>query len=72
MGMGRPKIRRAYFVQRKTIKAICRELRVSRKVVRKVLRSDATEFRYERSEQPLPRLRWWVQCPRCLWRFALR
>src|ERR1700760_3621862 len=46
------KIRRAYFVQRKTIKAICRELRVSRKVVRKVLRSDATEFRCERSEQP--------------------
>ena len=44
------KIRRAYFVQQKTIKAICRELRVSRKVVRKVLRSDATEFRYERSE----------------------
>ena len=50
------KIRRAYFVQRKTIKAICRELRVSRKVVRKVLRSDATEFRYERGEQPLPRI----------------
>jgi hypothetical protein len=50
------KIRRAYFVQKKTIKAICRELRVSRKVVRKVLRSDATEFRYERSEQPLPRI----------------
>ena len=50
------KIRRAYFVQGKTIKAICRELRVSRKVVRKVLRSEATEFRYEREEQPLPRL----------------
>ena len=30
------KIRRAYFVQGKAIKAICRELRVSRKVVRKV------------------------------------
>ena len=42
------KIRRAYFVQGKSIKAICRELRVSRKVVRKVLRSEATEFRYER------------------------
>lgn len=48
------KIRRAYFVQGKTIKAICRELRVSRKVVRKVLRSEATELRYE--QQPLPRL----------------
>src|ERR1700760_1805188 len=53
------KIRRAYFVQRKTIKAICRELRVSRKVVRKVLRSGATEFHYERSEQPLPRIGPW-------------
>jgi transposase len=53
------KIRRGYFVQQKTIKAICRELRVSRKVVRKVLRSEATEFRYERSEQPLPRIGPW-------------
>ena len=53
------KIRRAYFVQRKTIKAICRELRVSRKVV--VLRSDATEFRYERREQPLPRIGPWQE-----------
>jgi transposase len=53
------KIRRAYFVQRKTIRAICRELRVSRKVVRKVLRSEATEFRYERGEQPLPRIGPW-------------
>src|ERR1700760_2671729 len=53
------KIRRAYFVQKKPIKAICRELRVSRKVVRKVLRSEATEFRYERGEQPLPRIGPW-------------
>jgi len=53
------KIRRAYFVQGKPIKAICRELRVSRKVVRKVLRSEATEFHYEREEQPLPRLGPW-------------
>ena len=55
------KIRRAYFVQGKTIKAICRELRLSRKVVRKVLRSEATEFRYEREEQPLPRLGRWLE-----------
>src|SRR3954454_19888134 len=53
------KIRRAYFVQGKAIKAICRELRVSRKVVRKVLRSGATEFHYEREEQPLPRIGPW-------------
>jgi hypothetical protein len=53
------KIRRAYFVQGKAIKAICRELKVSRKVVRKVVRSEATEFRYERGEQPLPRIGPW-------------
>jgi len=55
------KIRRAYFVQGKTIKAICRELRVSRKVVRKVLRSEATQFRYERGEQSLPRIGPWQE-----------
>jgi transposase len=55
------KIRRAYFVQGKSIKAICRELRISRKVVRKVLRSEATEFRYERVEQPLPRIGPWQE-----------
>ena len=32
---------------------------VTRKVVRKVLRSEATEFRYERGEQPLPRIGPW-------------
>jgi hypothetical protein len=50
------KIRRAYFVQGKGIKEICRELRLSRKVVRKVLRSDETAFSYQRSVQPQPKL----------------
>jgi DNA-binding transcriptional regulator LsrR (DeoR family) len=50
------KIRRAHFVQGKGIKAICRELHVSRKVVRKVLRSEASQFQYEREEQPFPRI----------------
>jgi transposase len=53
------KIRRAYFAQEKPIKAISREFRVSRKVVRKVVRSQATEFRYERARQPLPRIDRW-------------
>src|SRR5271169_3723396 len=53
------KIRRAFFVQKKPIKTICRELRVSRRVVRKVIRSQATEFRYERGRQPLPRIDPW-------------
>ena len=51
------KIRRAFFGQGK---AICRELGLSRKVVRKVIRSGATEFHYEREHQPLPKTR-----PRC-------
>jgi len=53
------KIRRAFFAQKKAIKAICREFRVSRKVVRKVIRSEATEFRYERGHQPRPRIDPW-------------
>ena len=53
------RIRRAHLVTGKSIKAICRELRVSRKVVRKVLRSKATEFHYEREQQPMPRLGAW-------------
>jgi transposase len=53
------KIRRAYFTLGKPIKEICRELRISRKVVRKVIRSNATEFHYERLRQPLPRIGPW-------------
>ena len=53
------KIRRAYWVQQKPIKAICRELKVSRKVVRKVVRSGATAFHYERDQQPRPKLGPW-------------
>ena len=53
------KIRRLHFVEGRAIKAICRELGLSRKVVRKVLRSGATEFRYERARQPLPKLGPW-------------
>ena len=53
------KIRRAYFHQKKPIKQICRELNVSRKVVRKVIRSGKTEFTYERAVQPMPRLGPW-------------
>jgi transposase len=54
------KIRRAFFVQGKSIKLICRELRVSRKIVRKVIRSKVTEFRYEREAQPLPKIGPWT------------
>ncbi len=50
------KIRRAYFVHGQPIKAICRDPGVSRKVVRKVIRSEATEFRYAREAQPPPKI----------------
>jgi len=53
------KIRRAYFQHKKPIKQICRELRVSRKTVRKVVRSGETEFTYERSVQPQPKIGPW-------------
>ena len=53
------KIRRAYFGHGHPIKAICRDLGVSRKVVRKVIRSQATEFRYEREAQPHPKIGPW-------------
>ena len=53
------KVRRAHFIHQKPIKAICREFGLSRRVVRKVIRSEATEFRYERSRQPLPRIGPW-------------
>ena len=53
------KIRRLQENERLPIKGICRRLGVSRKVVRKVLRSGATEFRYETREQPQPKLGAW-------------
>jgi len=55
------KIRRAFFHQKKPIKAICRELKISRKAVRKAIRSDTTEFRYERGVQPMPKLGSWLE-----------
>jgi len=53
-------IRRAYFEQRRPIKEIVRTFSVSRATVRKVVRSQATEFKYERGVQPAPRLGEWV------------
>jgi len=50
------KIRRAYFVQKKPIKVICRELRVSRKAVRRVIRSGARALRQGRLADYLTRL----------------
>ena len=61
------RIRREHFVKGKTIKEIVRDLKVSRNTVRKVLRSGATAFEYERERQPKPRRsirggRSWTRC----------
>ena len=53
------KIRRAHFVDGKPIKQICRELRVSRNTVRKVIRGGETAFSYDRSVQPHPKIDSW-------------
>lgn len=71
------KVRRAYFVQGKKIKAIAREQRLARNTVREIVRAGAdvanalTERRYERNAQPLPRLgahvARWRRCFRGTW-----
>jgi transposase len=53
------RIRREFFVKGKSIKEIVRDLKVSRNTVRKVLRSGATAFAYEREVQPLPKIGRW-------------
>jgi hypothetical protein len=53
------KIRRLFFHHKKPIKAISRELKISRRAVRKAIRLEATEFRNERSVQPMPKLGAW-------------
>ena len=53
------RIRREFFGKGKSIKQIVRELKLSRNTVRKVLRSKATAFAYERDVQPRPKLARW-------------
>lgn len=53
-------IRRAFFDEHRAIKEICRDFRVSRGTVRKVVRSGETEFKYARDVQPSPKLGVWV------------
>jgi transposase len=50
------RVRRDHFVEKKGIKQIARERGLSRNTVRKILRSEATAFSYEREHQPLPQL----------------
>jgi transcriptional regulator with XRE-family HTH domain len=53
------RVRRAFHVQGWSMKKIARELHVSRNTVRKILRSDETDFSYERERQPLPKTGAW-------------
>lgn len=53
------RVRRAFHVQGWSVKRIVRELHVSRNTVRKILRSDETDFSYERERQPLPKTGAW-------------
>src|SRR6201996_2957686 len=55
------RIRREHFIKGKTIKEIARDLKVSRNTVRRVLRSGATSFEYERDVQPRPKLGRWTE-----------
>ena len=55
------KNRRLHLVHGKAIKELCRELRLSRKVVRKAIRSGETAFSYTRSVQPQPKLGPWTK-----------
>ena len=55
------RIRRDHLDRGKSIKEIARELNLSRNTVRRVLRSGATAFVYEREVQPRPKLGVWTQ-----------
>ena len=52
-------VRRYYLVEKLSIKEISRRLDLSRASVRKIIRSGATELRYERKSQPYPKLGPW-------------
>ena len=50
------KVRLAHHRNHKPIREICRDFNLSRNTVRKIIRSDATEFVYDRKVQPRPKL----------------
>jgi orotate phosphoribosyltransferase-like protein len=50
------RVRREFFVRGRSLKEISRDLHVSRNTVRKIVRSGATAFEYERQVQPRPKI----------------
>ncbi len=55
------RVRRAHFVDGKSIKQIAREFDLARNTVRRVLRSGETAFVYAREVQPRPKLGAWTE-----------
>ena len=55
------RVRLAFHVKGWSVKKIARELHVSRNTVRKIVRSNETDFTYERTNQPLPRIGPWQE-----------
>ena len=55
------RVRREHFVRHRSIREISRDLHLSRNTVRKILRSEETEFHYEREVQPLPTMGPWQE-----------
>ena len=55
------RIRRAYFVQRQSVREIARRLHVSRKTVRKAIEAEDGKFIYDRTVQPKPKLGAYVE-----------
>jgi transposase len=55
------RVRREHFVRHRSIREISRDLHLSRNTVRKILRSEETEFHYEREVQPLPMMGPWQE-----------
>jgi len=53
------RVRRAFHNQGWSLKRISRELHLSRNTIRKILRSGATAFSYERERQPKPKVGPW-------------
>ncbi len=53
------RVRREFFTRKRSIKEIARELHISRNTVRKILRSDATEFTYVSRAPPRPKIGPW-------------
>ncbi len=50
------RIRRAYFVQKVSVREIARRLHVSRKTVRRAIEAEEGKFSYDRAVQPMPKL----------------